>query len=520
MAMAATSGWCVLLLFLCCLFSAHVVGAGAKEFLYTSSDSHPVVEVSNLQLSEHPYLKLTRPTVVVFYAPWCPHCQRFVSTYTKIAKELSAHDVDCLAVSCTSFQKVCTSHEVHGLPGLRLWDEGKGWRPIKARSKGPVVDEVLKGLKESSGSDSLVNVKVKPPPPSWPAPKNVVTFQDICKSFAYTLYYNVPSRSARTAALDSWLQVLLNHGKALPCIDAVKQLKVDKGEGDDEEAWKQSVRDAFGLKKENDQEPGLFTFTTCSYTCGFWGLLHTLSISVAHSKEGEDCGAPDHYGPFVLCSLCVHACVSVIVFVFVFVFVLCASNTDLAKKKNKKNTHTRINSCSHFTQSSFLTGKSFGEEVVNYVKNFFPCSGCREHFVSDYSECQNTACDLVDNEIDKGRAALWLWRVHNSVTARVSDEDGRIKSSAWPPRGDCEECWGESGGEYEEKILSYLEFYYLRLNVMQAFTNKGGGDRFSHSAPGLLSPSFFGLAILFTALLWLVFGRAGTKYFGKKRRNI
>ena len=36
---------------------------------------------------------------------------------------------------------------------------------------------------------------------------------------------------------------------------------------------------------------------------------------------------------------------------------------------------------------------------------------------------------------------MWLWRVHNSVTARVARESNGPLSVAWPSSVDCGSCW-------------------------------------------------------------------------------
>ena len=100
--------------------SQSVISSAKNEPVVTKSksktsslydDSDVVQEIS----SDKDYFALTSeesdPSLVVFYAPWCPHCKHFVPVYNKIAKTSRAEGgggaPSFLAVNCDQFGKVC-----------------------------------------------------------------------------------------------------------------------------------------------------------------------------------------------------------------------------------------------------------------------------------------------------------------------------------------------------------------------------------------------------------------------------
>ncbi len=56
--------------------------------------------------------------------------------------------------------------------------------------------------------------------------------------------------------------------------------------------------------------------------------------------------------------------------------------------------------------------------LVNFIKNFFSCEVCRNHFV--FMTQNHTPSSLSSN----GDAVLWLWQTHNLVNARLEREGG------------------------------------------------------------------------------------------------
>ncbi|CAG9462725.1 unnamed protein product [Pedinophyceae sp. YPF-701] len=96
-----------------------------------------------------------------------------------------------------------------------------------------------------------------------------------------------------------------------------------------------------------------------------------------------------------------------------------------------------------------------GQEVVAgvraFVRRFFGCSGCAQHFETQLSD---SATRGVHTE---QQAALWLWRAHNWVNHRLAKEGGGATGDpahpkvTWPAYSDCAVCYKVAPGtpEYE-----------------------------------------------------------------------
>lgn len=77
--------------------------------------------------------------------------------------------------------------------------------------------------------------------------------------------------------------------------------------------------------------------------------------------------------------------------------------------------------------------------IRGFVEHFFGCATCVHHFVSIYDSCSFGRCELAEHD---GRGvALWLWRVHNNVTARIAIEHDRSPPPLWPALEYCSTCW-------------------------------------------------------------------------------
>ncbi|XP_078050190.1 thioredoxin domain-containing protein pretaporter [Augochlora pura] len=65
--------------------------------------------------------------VVMFYAPWCGHCQRMAPQYEKLAKDVKADksNVIIAKVDCTVDSELCTEHDVTGYPTFKFFKAGE-----------------------------------------------------------------------------------------------------------------------------------------------------------------------------------------------------------------------------------------------------------------------------------------------------------------------------------------------------------------------------------------------------------
>ena len=114
------------------------------------------------------------------------------------------------------------------------------------------------------------------------------------------------------------------------------------------------------------------------------------------------------------------------------------------------------------------------EAMKEFIKNFFPCKPCSEHFVAQYNECINQRCvRLSDNSLtatnpDWMELSKWLWEVHNDVNVRLLKERSGSRELSvhdevqvlYPPLHDCTRCFKADGSQNENNIFLYLEKEY------------------------------------------------------------
>ena len=102
---------------------------------------------------------------VMFYAPWCGHCNALKPAWKEAAKMLSEQEEDSYttfaAVDCTVNRIVCQRFEVRGYPTLIFFHKGKMVKYEGARRANALLEFVNNGyqkLIEESGEDIPVEI--------------------------------------------------------------------------------------------------------------------------------------------------------------------------------------------------------------------------------------------------------------------------------------------------------------------------------------------------------------------------
>ena len=93
----------------------------------------------------------------------------------------------------------------------------------------------------------------------------------------------------------------------------------------------------------------------------------------------------------------------------------------------------------------------------DYIKNFFGCSYCANHF-------QQMAADLESELTYPNSSILWLWRSHNKVNKRLkgdASEDPKHPKQPYPPRSHCPECYEGTDSSKEPKFIEKHVFEFL-----------------------------------------------------------
>ena len=94
--------------------------------------------------------------------------------------------------------------------------------------------------------------------------------------------------------------------------------------------------------------------------------------------------------------------------------------------------------------------------IVGYVTNFFGCAECVGHFAVLAARLESDVRALATHRHRGGRerAALWLWKAHNTVSERLAAEAltdspatefAEFSHEQWPSRGLCHGCRELSG---------------------------------------------------------------------------
>lgn len=175
------------------------------------------------------------------------------------------------------------------------------------------------------------------------------------------------------------------------------------------------------------------------FTCGFWKLLHTMSVGVAEHKGG----------------------------------------LNVIKARTARR------------DSILFSPEIAADTVREYIVNFFPCTDCAQHFAQRYDDCSYRRCSRLSDKVSRAtdadwkELAKWLWEFHNEVSVRLLHEkaDRQRKhlqrshmarvgagpgaastheevSVLWPSINDCITCFHGDGRWNEDAVFVYLEKQY------------------------------------------------------------
>lgn len=119
-----------------------------------------------------------------------------------------------------------------------------------------------------------------------------------------------------------------------------------------------------------------------------------------------------------------------------------------------------------------LMGLEVLSRIREYIKHFFGCEECRNHF-TEMSE------NLRNEVHSQNEAILWLWRSHNKVNRRLAgdhSEDPKHPKIQFPSKELCEECRYPGTNDWNEGVvLEFLKNHYgvdnIRIKKPSAHSN-------------------------------------------------
>merc|ERR1712212_997374 len=103
--------------------------------------------------------------------------------------------------------------------------------------------------------------------------------------------------------------------------------------------------------------------------------------------------------------------------------------------------------------------------MVAYVRHFFSCRECSEHFLSMVHN--GTA---IEEEVSSAtEAVLFLWAAHNAVNLRLANDvssDPVFPKLRFPSKDICSDCWDEEGQPEEQGLLAFLHSLYSADSIL------------------------------------------------------
>lgn len=144
------------------------------------------------------------------------------------------------------------------------------------------------------------------------------------------------------------------------------------------------------------------------------------------------------------------------------------------------------------TLTKLTEGPKVLQAMHGYVKNFFGCTECAQHFQAMAK--RNRLFDVKEND----KAILWLWISHNEVNLRLAGditEDPEHPKIQFPSAVNCPECRLVRGAWNLPTVYHYLQKVYGAANIQ--------GTRRAHSEATVTSP-FSNLDIGMLSFLYIL----------------
>ena len=387
-----------------------------------------------------PVRSTTEPWVVNFYSPWCGHCREYAPVFRAFG-EASVHTgLHVGVVSCARHKDVCASEGIEGWPTLRAYgrlaDDGASQEIVDVDKLEAFVAKRMPKVEFGKGFVKKVDELHYFSPSATPA----VVVENAGASVAYAMETAVfvgkePSLTKeRATLLRTFLQTV---SVALPVIDIAKPL-AERLQSEEEPPTESEWR---SLVKKAESKPRPLWTPLCdpkkegqegtAYNCGLWLTFHALAdrtssrISVADASEALRIFV-DH--SFACTSCRTH---------FLRTFDRCDYDRPLCAAEKEDSKKGPLSSSSSSSSSS--SRRKNGREV----------------FLSE-----------------SDRLVLWLWKVHNSVNARVhgkvavNDKEAfeaydvnKPGNWAFPSADLCPDCRRNSSFD-TTKVLAFLRHYY------------------------------------------------------------
>ena len=427
-------------------------------YLYDTKLSHPIIEykpskeeLKAASITPSFVLEVTWPRIIQFYHPSSPHCQNFLPTYVELARSVKRRSsrlpVEFHAVNCGVYREVCDqAFKIKSVPSFLSLKSGSiegrqlflpGDNEGKLTSKAEIVADVnekveyisdvlgftldaVKGHSSAYASEAAYSPQLSdninsgraagaPSSTSSGLSQSELLFQDATSSFLATLSSSIYSKHPKSSSLPP-----KESQELAEFIDLLRwafppETKVHALAEDLKQEFRSISSNEEGLLKvlsrHMDLGEGVTWSKSCGggnsnedpYSCGFWSLLHTISIGVAER-------------------------------------------------------HTSV-----VGNSERVSVQHAGKTIRAFVDAFYiGCDSCRRSWIELYDE----ACSLASPNQMTGieeqwkQLAIWIWEVHNEINIRRQHYKNPT-SLLWPSRRECTNCWPSENGAKATSMDSF-----------------------------------------------------------------
>nr|XP_047136402.1 probable protein disulfide-isomerase A4 isoform X1 [Hydra vulgaris] len=120
-------------------------------------DSNDVIHLDDVTFPD--FIKETKIVLIMFYAPWCGHCNKMKSDYQNVANIFHSQKIlkeRIAAIDCVVNRATCIKYDVHGYPTLKLFKDGEKYADYEGGRTSSQIVEFVKNSRHST-----------PPVQSW-----------------------------------------------------------------------------------------------------------------------------------------------------------------------------------------------------------------------------------------------------------------------------------------------------------------------------------------------------------------
>jgi len=381
-------------------------------------------------------VKEGRPLVVVYYASWCPHCKSYAPTFIKYAKQYSKfYGALFAAVDCAAFETQCDAMKIKTYPTVRAFNFVRDGKSLIG-SQGSQVDStrvkaylqthgVSVAVQESSSVADLSESQQTATEKSsdkkrlseWVKLSTLARARsaspeerlgDALASLQYLLLSETPrlvvgKSKDHQERMDALLLLLQVVSAALPSQQSAEPVALP------------DVRRATHWVEEHRKD---YSLDEKSWRIGMSQALYGVGPSTpTTAKVRKDASTSSRTAVWRVCGMTEGRASH--------------SNTTLPDKGYTCGLWMLMHFLTVATNSRSLLPAKVETAIHGLVAQLFTCSLCRLHFLETFDSCTFGRCsgdESEEREMAAARLQLWLFRVHNSVTARIFKEHGALVS--------------------------------------------------------------------------------------------